>query len=155
MTKNYISLLVIVLLVIFPSLAQSTAAVSLASTIDKDMTLAKNTTYIIEDQLHVSKGAVLTIEEGVTLKSKKAPKIVIVIDNGSRVHAAGSADNPIKAATEIATEENSIIEMRSSLSFNNATIANDFKYNAIEHPTILVNETPFIDTKISSVDTDF
>lgn len=155
MIKNYIPLLLL-LLIIIPNITISQANTTkeqLPKRINSDFTLTKNTTYIVDDIINISNGAILHIEEGVILQSTDSSNITFIITEGSRVIASGSYTNPIKTTTQQNTSEQPIIVMTSSLTKDNTT--NQFRYKSIDNPTILMSQQPFTNTVIGSVDSTF
>ncbi|MDH7443995.1 hypothetical protein [Aquimarina sp. 2201CG14-23] len=156
MIKKYIPQLLLVLLLSNFLNAQTHTDQELPSTIHADLTLTKNTTYIVTNDIQLSNGAILNIEEGVTLKSINKTTVTIIINGGSKVIASGSYDNPIKPATKLITKDQPIIVMKSSSAEDKHNLdANSFYYKTIENPTLLMSPEPVTNTVVSSVDPDF
>lgn len=145
MKNNYFILCVTILLFTNSIYSQNTKKKQLSSPILSDTHLVKNTTYILKDTIEVTNGAILTIDEGVTLKTQDNSTVTITIDKGSKVIAFGSYENPIKIDTN---SENNGIVMKSSLTTETST----YHYKQIEHPTVLMNLNPVSETQVSSVD---
>ncbi|WP_301929107.1 hypothetical protein [Ferruginibacter sp.] len=72
---------------------------TLSNSITTDMTLDANTSYVINGQLYVTNNATLTIPAGVTVSfvkmDEKEKKGVLVITQGAKLIANGTADKPI------------------------------------------------------------
>ncbi|MEO7487193.1 MAG: hypothetical protein ABIU77_08830, partial [Ferruginibacter sp.] len=72
---------------------------TLSNSITTDMTLDANTSYVVNGQLYVSNNATLTIPAGVTVSfvkmDEKEKKGVLVITQGAKLIANGTADRPI------------------------------------------------------------
>jgi len=70
---------------------------TLTGDISKNTTLVKGNTYFLKGGVHVVGGAVLTIEEGVTVKSDPTDGSVayLLIDPNSKIEAVGTAEAPI------------------------------------------------------------
>ncbi|WP_405206044.1 hypothetical protein [Aquimarina sp. LLG6339-5] len=153
MIKNYKPLSFVLILLSSFSFGQEK---ELKSPIINDITLIANTTYIVPQEIFLTNGSILTIEEGVILKNNNNPKITISIANGSKVIASGSYENPITSTSNDATTKKPMIIMKSSTGKNNTTITdNHFHYKSIENPTIWMNSQPAIQTEISSVQPNF
>lgn len=158
MIKNYLSLCFVLAFTFVSSfsIAQEKNNTELTNPIIRDITLTKNTTYIVPKELLVSNNAILTIEEGVVLQNQNNDKITIIIDTGSKVIASGSHENPITAATKPDSIEKPSIVMKSAGSTKDmAVVGNDFNYESIKNPTILMNPASAPNTEISSVQSDF
>ncbi|WP_159092151.1 hypothetical protein [Aquimarina sp. Aq107] len=153
MIKNYMPLSFVLILLSSFSFSQEK---ELKSPIINDITLIANTTYIVPQEILLTNGSILTIEEGVILKNNNNPKITISIENGSKVIASGSYENPITATSNDVTNKKPMIIMKSSTDRNSNAIANNqFYYKSIENPTILMNSQPLIQTEISSIQPNF
>jgi len=65
--------------------------------ISANTTLAKGNTYILKGGVHVVGGAILTIQEGVTVKSDPNDNSVayLLVDPSSKIEAVGTANAPI------------------------------------------------------------
>ncbi|WP_299442035.1 hypothetical protein [uncultured Aquimarina sp.] len=156
MIQNYIPQLLVMLFLSNFLIAQTNVDNQLSTLITSDLTLTKNTTYIVPKNIELSNGAILNIEEGVILKSLNHTRVTIIINGGSKIVAYGSYDNPIKATTALITKEQPIIVMQSSQIQNKSAIeTNYFYYKTIENPTLLISNAPKVNTIASSMDTDF
>jgi len=154
MIKNYFPLCLVLIVLSSHSFAQENNK-TLNHPIITSTILTANTIYIVPEEILVSNNATLTIEEGVMLKNQNNHKITIVIDNGSKVVASGSYDNPIKVSTNSENKEKPVIIMRSSGQDGQQNIAdNNFYYESIENPTIWMSPKS-TNTEISSVQSDF
>lgn len=77
--------------------------------ITKNTILAKGNTYTLRGGVHVSKGATLTIEEGVTVKAITNSKTdfantaYLLVEPGSKIQATGTATAPIVFTSNSAT----------------------------------------------------
>ena len=73
----------------------------LVGEITKDLTLKSGESYTLNGSFHVKNGATLTIEPGVTIIAKD-DKVVdyILIEQGARIDAQGTADKPIIMTSE-------------------------------------------------------
>lgn len=141
---------------IVPTLCFSqTTEQQLADVINTSMTLEKNTTYLVPDVIRISKGAVLSIEEGVTFKNVKNDKVTIILESGAKVIASGSYENPITAITDNKEEKAFIVMKSSKLEYDNNLVDNYYYYKSIENPTVLMSKGSTENTVISSVDSDF
>ncbi len=73
----------------------------LSGDISKDITLGAGNTYFLRGGVHVTDGAVLTIEEGVTVKAITNAKddyantAYLLVEPGAKIEAEGTADKPI------------------------------------------------------------
>lgn len=73
----------------------------LSGDITKNTTLSKGNTYYLRGGVHVNNGAVLTIEEGVTVKAITNSKTdyantaYLLIEPGAKIEAVGTASSPI------------------------------------------------------------
>ncbi|WP_025742106.1 hypothetical protein [Aquimarina pacifica] len=155
MRTNYIPLIIVLFLAVNLINAQDDQEI-LPKILLKNTTLNKNTTYIIDDNITISNGSVLIIEEGVQLKSKNNTEITFIIDSGSRVIANGSYDSPITTLKEGEKDKQPSIIMKSSISGNSQKITSrQYVYENINNPTMVVNTNTFIPSEISSVTPDF
>ncbi|MBW1299094.1 hypothetical protein [Aquimarina litoralis] len=154
MIKNYLPLLCFIFILLpYNSFCQEDYE-HIKSPIISSTTLKANTTYIVSNEILITNNATLTIEEGVTLKNPENHEVIISIENGSRVIASGSYDNPILASTN--SSEKPIIVMKSSRQkADNSVVDNFFYYKSIENPTILMSSKSNSYNNISSVQGDF
>lgn len=75
--------------------------VDLVGDITEDRTLESGNTYTLTGGLHVKAGATLTIESGVTIIAKDDDQVdYILVEQGARIDARGTADNPIVMTAE-------------------------------------------------------
>jgi len=88
MIQNYLPQLLIMLFLSNSLIAQNNGDNKLPATITSDLILAKNTTYIVPDNIELSNGAILNIEEGVILKSLQHTRVTIIINSGSKIDMA-------------------------------------------------------------------
>jgi hypothetical protein len=77
--------------------------------ISKNTLLKKGNTYTLRGGVHVTNGATLTIEEGVTVKAITNSKTdfantaYLLVEPGSKIHAVGTANAPIVFTSNAAT----------------------------------------------------
>ncbi len=77
----------------------------LKGTVTEDMTLEANRTYYLTGSLQVQAPATLTIEEGARLVAKNNGEVIyILIEQGAKIDAQGTAGNPIVMTAEKAEE---------------------------------------------------
>ncbi|MGY3795849.1 hypothetical protein [uncultured Aquimarina sp.] len=154
MIKNYLPLLCFILILVPNFNFSQENFEKIKSPIISSTILKANTTYLVPNEILITNSATLTIEEGVTLKNPENNEIIISIENGSRVIASGSYDNPIVAATDLSAKP--VIIMKPSLQkTDNAVADNYFYYKSIENPTVLMNSQPNSYNNISSIQGDF
>ncbi|WP_103072612.1 hypothetical protein [Aquimarina sediminis] len=154
MKKNYFSKFIIIVLLSNLAVSQNDTQV-LPSTLSENTTLLKNTTYTISDDIKISNGSTLTIEEGVILKSDNKEKIVFIIENGAKIIAAGSYDYPITAITKSKRSKEPTIVVKSSILENGYETNSNYRYLKIENPTVLMSHKPTLDTKVASSTSNF
>ncbi|WP_400193334.1 T9SS type A sorting domain-containing protein [Hymenobacter sp. B81] len=82
------------------ALAQTTcpaapAAVVVSGSITSNTTWTRNNVYLLSGFVYVESGAVLTIEPGTIIKGEKASKGTLIIKQGARIEANGTAAQPI------------------------------------------------------------
>ncbi|MFV0532019.1 MAG: multidrug transporter [Flavobacteriales bacterium] len=82
----------------------STETVFLSGTKSENLTLNKNTEYIIDGPLIMSEGTTLTIPAGTTVKaSASGAEVYIAITQGAKIDARGTADAPIVLTSNAAS----------------------------------------------------
>lgn len=152
MKKNYY-LLFCILSCCLISFGQENNTQHLPSIIKENTKLLKNTTYTLESDVIISEGVILTIEEGVILQSVSKNNTTFLIESGAKIIACGSYENPIKAITE---NDNLNIIIRSvPAEKNDMVYTEDFIYNQIENPTVLMNATSTKNDVFANVSPDF
>ncbi len=62
---------------------------------DQDVTFTSDTKWLLSGFVYVNSGATLTIEPGTLIKGDKDSKATLVMRRGGRIHAEGSATQPI------------------------------------------------------------
>jgi hypothetical protein len=67
----------------------------LSGSITSDMTLTSDKTWTLKGAVKVAAGVTLTIEPGTTIKGDKASLGTLVVQQGGRIDARGTADEPI------------------------------------------------------------
>ncbi|MFA7180536.1 MAG: hypothetical protein WC077_05235, partial [Bacteroidales bacterium] len=55
----------------------------------------KKGTYLLKGWVYVADGASLTIEPGTIIKGDKSTKAALIVERGGKIHAQGTAENPI------------------------------------------------------------
>ncbi|MBO9700168.1 MAG: T9SS C-terminal target domain-containing protein [Sporocytophaga sp.] len=69
--------------------------VTLEGTITQNMTLEAGKKYILRSNVYVAAPAELTIPAGTVIYGDKVTKGALIIDRGAKIHAVGTASNPI------------------------------------------------------------
>ena len=81
---------------------QIPAGTTLTGNITSDATLTKNNSYKLSGGVHVKAGATLRIEEGVQIVAvDDEVSDYILIEQGAKINAAGTASNPIVMTSEL------------------------------------------------------
>ena len=74
----------------------------LSGEVTSDVTLAANTTYLLNGVYRVKEGATLNIEEGVRLVAPNDDVVdYILVEQGAKINAVGTAENPIIMTAEL------------------------------------------------------
>ena len=74
----------------------------LSGDVTSDVTLAANTTYLLNGTYRVKEGATLNIEEGVRIVSAYDDVVdYILVEQGAKINAVGTAENPIVMTAEL------------------------------------------------------
>lgn len=69
----------------------------------ENITLSANTTYQLDGSVHVKEGATITINEGVTVEANASKVSYLLIEQGARINAAGTAGKPIVFTSDAAS----------------------------------------------------
>jgi hypothetical protein len=67
----------------------------LTGNLSADMTLTKGTSYLIKGQFVVTNGVTLTVQPGAVIRGDKASKGVLIVKQGGKLMAEGTATEPI------------------------------------------------------------
>ncbi|MFW5805842.1 MAG: hypothetical protein ACOCVX_04870 [Bacteroidales bacterium] len=73
--------------------------------ISENVTLEKNTTYELDGAVHVQDGATIIIEEGVTIEADASKTSYLLIEQGGKINASGTASKPIVFTSNAASPE--------------------------------------------------
>jgi hypothetical protein len=71
--------------------------------ITENVTLEKNTTYELDGAIHVQEGATIIIQEGVTIEADASKTSYLLIEQGGKINASGTASNPIVMTSNAAS----------------------------------------------------
>ncbi|WP_165903724.1 T9SS type A sorting domain-containing protein [Hymenobacter gummosus] len=71
------------------------APIVVQGTITTNTTWTRNNVYLLRDFVYVENGATLTIESGTIIKGEKSTKGTLIIKQGARIEANGTATQPI------------------------------------------------------------
>lgn len=84
------------------STGMQTSTVELTGDITASQTLSADTLYILKGVVKVAAGATLTIEKGTVIQGDKATLGTLVIQQGAKIMAVGTADEPIVFTSRLA-----------------------------------------------------
>ncbi|MGM0649667.1 MAG: hypothetical protein ACQES1_04055 [Bacteroidota bacterium] len=71
--------------------------------ISENLTLDANSTYQLDGAVHVKSNATLTINEGVTIEANASKTSYLLIEQGGKINAAGTASSPIVFTSDAAS----------------------------------------------------
>jgi hypothetical protein len=92
MLRKFVSTL---LAVVFASSAAFAGNIVVSGNITSNTTWTSNNTYLLNGFVYVKAGATLTIQPGTVIYGDKASKGALIIEQGGKIMADGTKDNPI------------------------------------------------------------
>lgn len=99
-TKKLLRIAALMLLVFISSARLFAGTVVVNSNITTNTTWTNNNTYIITGYIYVTNGATLTINAGTWIQGDSITKGSLIVTRGSKLHAVGSACQPIVFTSE-------------------------------------------------------
>ncbi|MEW5842832.1 MAG: T9SS type A sorting domain-containing protein [Bacteroidota bacterium] len=92
--------LLILLLTIFTVGTKAQSEITIKGDISSNTTWTSDHTYLLDGFVHVLNGATLTIQAGTTIYGKIGTKASLIVRQGGKVNAIGTADKPIVFTSE-------------------------------------------------------
>ena len=92
--------LLILLLTIFTFVIKAQSEITVTGDISSNTTWTADHTYLLDGFVHVLNGATLTIEAGTTVYGKIGTKASLIVRQGGKLNAIGTADKPIVFTSE-------------------------------------------------------
>lgn len=141
------------LLIGFNAITAQETEIKLSKSIKENTILSSNNIYHIGNILAIDKGVTLTIEEGVSFKTKNGKDLKIILSKTANLIINGSKDAPIKIITDKDQEANIIIQksqMDQKIAYKNFPIV-----LKVENPELPLLPSSQLRLEITSINKGF